>query len=102
MIIAEHVLEAALAQIFAGRAAGERLSFAEIAAAWSNTGLRLSDLRDAIRAAVDQHDLRSHGESEGLIFELSRGGHMRYERALQRYETPAHWLREHRQAATTD
>lgn len=100
MIIADNVLEAALAQVFAGQAAGHRMSFAAIADAWGGTGLRLSDLRDAIREAVDQHHLSSRETADGLAFELTAGGRDRYDRHA-RDDSPAQWLRQHRRLATT-
>ena len=101
MIIAENVLEAALAQVFSGQACGHRMSFAEIAQAWGDTGLRLSDLRDAIREAVEQHHLRSFAADSGLVFELTGSGQQRYAGRRERGESAAQWLGERRQGLVT-
>ena len=98
MITADNVLEAALAEVFAGQAPGHRMSFAEIAQAWTGTGLRLADLRDAIREAVEQRHLRSCEVSVGLTFELTSNGRQRYDGRRSRGESPAQWLSDHRGA----
>lgn len=97
MIIAENVLESALAQVFSGQMPGRRMSFHEIAQAWGRIGLRLSDLRDAIRAAVDQHDLRSCSGSSELTLELTPSGYQRYSSLRSRDDSATQWLQQHRQ-----
>ena len=57
MLVSESILEQALAQVFDGKAAGARMTLADISAAWSAVGLRKSDLRDAIREMIESHCL---------------------------------------------
>lgn len=78
MLISENVLEHALAQVFDGKTAGERLSLAEIATVWPMVGLRHADMRDAIREMVESHCLETQSHHGGLEFVLTRRGEQRF------------------------
>lgn len=78
MLNSENVLEHALAQVFDGKTAGERLSLAEIATVWHMVGLRHSDMRDAIREMVESHCLETQSHHGGLEFVLTRRGEQRF------------------------
>lgn len=73
MHISPKVLRLSLLRLFAEAAVGPdgRLSFAEISTRWPHTGLRNSDLRDAVRELVDSGDLLASGENDGLRLSLS-------------------------------
>jgi hypothetical protein len=73
MLISSTTLRIALLRIFnnAGADADDGLAFYDIATAWTSTGLRNSDLRDAVNEMVECGDLRT-GEREGaLCFSLT-------------------------------
>jgi hypothetical protein len=74
MMIPESLLEQALALVFDGKAAGERLSFYDMTQQWNRLGLRLADLRDAVRETVDRHFLRVQDQQGMLVFELTAAG----------------------------
>lgn len=78
MQISENVMEHALAQVFDGKTAGERLSLAEIATVWHMVGLRHADMRDAIREMVESHCLETQSHHGGLEFVLTRRGEQRF------------------------
>jgi len=71
--ITSHILRLALLRIFADAdiGAGDRLDFTQISARWPQTGLRNSDLRDAVRELLDSGDLVGSGHSETLSLALS-------------------------------
>lgn len=73
MHISPQILRLALLRIFAeaGVGAGEKLSFGEVSARWPQTGLRGSDLRDAVRELLDSGDLIGSGGDEALSLALS-------------------------------
>lgn len=73
MHISPKVLRLSLLRLFAEAAVGPDgcLSFAEISMRWPQTGLRGSDLRDAVRELVDSGDLRATGQDDGLRLSLS-------------------------------
>jgi hypothetical protein len=72
MQISPRILRLSLLRLFADAGAGVSgaLSFAELSARWPQTGLRDSDLRDAVRELVDSGDLVASGEGEGLSLAL--------------------------------
>lgn len=78
MLISENVMEHALAQVFDGKTAGERLSLAEISTVWGMVGLRHADMRDAIREMVESHCLETQSHHGGLEFVLTRRGEQRF------------------------
>ena len=78
MMISEKVLEQAVAQVFDGKSAGERLSLAEISTVWGSVGLRSADMRDAIREMVECHCLETQSHHGGLEFVLTRRGEQRF------------------------
>ncbi len=78
MMISENVLEQALAQVFDGKAAGEKLSLAEISTVWDTVGLRRADMRDAIREMIECHCLETQSHHGGLEFVLTRHGEQRF------------------------
>ncbi len=82
MMISESVLEQALAQIFDGKSAGEKLSLAEISSSWGTVGLRHADMRDAIREMVESHCLETQSHHGGLEFVLTRRGEQRFNSCL--------------------
>ena len=73
MHISPKVLRLSLLRLFAEAAVGPEgcLSFAEVNMRWPHTGLRDSDLRDAVRELVDSGDLLASGEDDGLHLSLS-------------------------------
>jgi hypothetical protein len=78
MMISEKVLEQALAQVFDGKSAGERLSLAEISTVWHAVGLGNAEMRDAIREMVESHCLETQSHHGGLEFVLTRLGEQRF------------------------
>jgi hypothetical protein len=78
MMIPESLLEQALAQVFAGKAGGDGMSFYEITQEWTRLGLRLADLRDAVRETVDRRFLKVQDQQGILVFELTAAGHARF------------------------
>jgi hypothetical protein len=78
MMIQGNVLEQALAQVFDGKSAGEKLSLAEISTVWNTVGLRNSDMRDAIREMIESHCLETQSHHGGLEFVLTRCGEQRF------------------------
>ena len=82
MMISENVLEQALAQVFDGKAAGEKLPLAEISTVWNTLGLRNSDMRDAIREMIECHCLETQSHHGGLEFVLTRRGEQRFNSCL--------------------
>lgn len=78
MMNSETALEQALAQVFDGKAAGEKLSLAEISTVWHAVGLRNSDMRDAIREMVETHCLETQSHHGGLEFVLTHRGEQRF------------------------
>jgi len=78
MISSENVLEQALAQVFDGKSAGEKLSLAEISTVWHAVGLRNTDMRDAIREMVESHCLETQSHHGGLEFVLTHRGEQRF------------------------
>jgi hypothetical protein len=78
MLISEDILELALAWIFDGNDPGSRLEYPDIANAWQRSGLRLADLRDAIREALDRRDLSAQHHHGTLAFELTPTGSRRF------------------------
>ena len=73
MHISSHILRLALLRIFAdaGVGAGDSLSFPQISRRWPHTGLRDSDLRDAVRELLDSGELVGSGQDETLNLTLS-------------------------------
>lgn len=78
MMISEKVLEQALAQVFDGKSAGERLSLAEISTIWHSVGLGNAEMRDVIREMVESHCLETQSHHGGLEFVLTRLGEQRF------------------------
>lgn len=77
-MISENVLEQALAQVFDGKAAGEKLSLAEISTVWNASGLHNANMRDAIREMIESHCLETQSHHGGLEFVLTRLGEQRF------------------------
>jgi hypothetical protein len=73
MHISPRILRLALLRVFAqtGVGASGSLSLAEVSAAWPQTGLRQSDLRDAVREMLDSGELEGSGPDESLSLALS-------------------------------
>lgn len=73
MHISPKVLRLSLLRLFAEAAVGPdgALSFAEVSMRWPQTGLRGSDLRDAVRELLDSGDLQASGEDDGLHLHLN-------------------------------
>jgi hypothetical protein len=73
MHISPQILRLALLRIFADASmdAGDTLSFTQVSARWPHTGLRDSDLRDAVRELLDSGDLVGSGQDETLSLSLS-------------------------------
>ncbi|PTU31450.1 hypothetical protein [Stenotrophobium rhamnosiphilum] len=78
MMISENALEQALAQIFDGKSAGEKLSLAEISTVWNASGLHSANMRDAIREMIECHCLETQSHHGGLEFVLTRHGEQRF------------------------
>lgn len=78
MLIAESVLEKALAQVFEGKPAGATMSLAEIIEAWNAVGFRQADLRDAIRETLERHCLQAQHRQGALEFLLTEQGALRF------------------------
>lgn len=78
MLIAEHVLEQALAQVFYGKSAGTSMALEDIATAWNRVGLRSSDLRDALRGMVERNCLIARTHLGNLEFLLTERGAIRF------------------------
>lgn len=68
MLISSNTLRLALLRIFenAGARAGDNLLFRDIATAWTRTGLRNSDLRDAVNEMIESGGLCS-GDCDGAL-----------------------------------
>ncbi len=77
-MISENVLEQALAQVFDGKSAGEKLSLAEISTVWNASGLHNANMRDAIREMIESHCLETQSHHGGLEFVLTRLGEQRF------------------------
>lgn len=77
-MISENVLEQAIAQVFDGKTAGEKLTLAEISTVWDTVGLRKADMRDAIREMIECHCLETQSHHGGLEFVLTRIGAQRF------------------------
>jgi|GEM_PF-6159676 len=92
MMIAENVLEQALAQVFDGKSAGEKLSLAEISTVWGTVGLRSADMRDAIREMVENHCLETQSHHGGLEFVLTRYGAQRFSSCRPHAVASQDWL----------
>ena len=77
MQIPSSTLRLALFEIFAdaGATADSSLTFDDIENAWSLTGLRMSDLRDAIHEMIDSRDLHATRLHGNLGFALTPQGY---------------------------
>lgn len=73
MQISPQILRLALLRVFA-EAESERLEFAQVSSLWPRTGLRQSDLRDAVRELLDSGDLLGSGADDTLQLALSPQG----------------------------
>jgi len=73
MHISPQILRLALLRIFADTdaGAGGSLSFSQINSRWPQTGLRTSDLRDAVREMLDSGDLIGSEWNDTLNLALS-------------------------------
>jgi hypothetical protein len=100
MMIPENILAQALAQVFEGRPVGARMGFTEITQAWHNLGLRLGDLRDAIREMVERHCLTVQEDQGDLVFELTALGCRRFDGCRDTVPSPQDWLRQLREIQT--
>ncbi|MES2489908.1 MAG: hypothetical protein V4607_08945 [Pseudomonadota bacterium] len=78
MLIAENVLEQALAQVFDGKPAGTRMALDDIAIAWKGVGLRRSDLSDALQAMVERNYLVVQNDLDNLFYVLTEHGAIRF------------------------
>lgn len=92
MMISENVLEQALAKIFDGKAAGEKLSLSEISAGWNAEGLRTADMRDAIREMIERHCLETQSHHGGLEFVLTRRGEQHFNNCRHHHADTQDWL----------
>jgi len=59
----------------AGVRAGDWLSFVELGERWAETGLRATDLRNAVNDMVESGDLLASEHEHQLGFALSEGGY---------------------------
>lgn len=84
-MIPENVLEQALAQVFDGKSAGEKLSLAEISTVWNTVGLGNASMRDAIREMIESHCLETQSHHGGLEFVLTRLGEQRFNNCLHHH-----------------
>ena len=91
MMISENVLEQALAQVFDGKSAGEKLSLAEISTVWNAVGLGNASMRDAIREMIESHCLETQSHHGGLEFVLTRLGEQRFNSCLHHEANPQAW-----------
>ncbi|HZR34995.1 MAG TPA: hypothetical protein VFA75_06435 [Nevskia sp.] len=76
MHISPQILRLALLRLFADASLspGDRMDFTRLSALWPQTGLRTSDLRDAVRELLDSGELVGSGEGETLTLSLSPAG----------------------------
>jgi hypothetical protein len=102
MMIPESLLEQALALVFDGKAAGERLSFYDMTQQWNRLGLRLADLRDAVRETVDRHFLRVQDQQGMLVFELTAAGQARFHKCRNDAGGLQQWLQRMRASQSDD
>lgn len=102
MQVSENILEQALAQVFDAKPAGASMTLAEIAAYWTQLGLRKSDLRDAIREMVEDHCLISYSHLDSLAFELTEHGAKRFDICRHHKSSLQDWLKEHQTARNDD
>lgn len=94
MMISENGLEQALAQVFDGKSAGEKLPLAEISTVWHTLGLRNSDMRDAIREMIESHCLETQSHHGGLEFVLTRLGAQRFTSCRHHHAESQDWSEE--------
>lgn len=97
MLISENVLEEALAQVFDGKSTGANMELEEITAAWAKTGLRKSDLRDALRQMVEAHGLIPYSHQGNLAFLLTEQGALRFDICRHRGTGLQAWLASRRE-----
>jgi len=76
MLISSTALELAVHQILQRHhiAAGEQVTFDDLHQGWNHTGLRVSDLRDALRGLVDKGCLDCPPGGPDLMFRLTESG----------------------------
>ena len=98
MLVSESILEQALAQVFDGKAAGARMTLADISAAWSAVGLRKSDLRDAIREMIESHCLAPLNIAGALAFALTEHGALRFDISRHHAISLQAWLSQRRES----
>lgn len=69
-------LATALASVWqrTGAEAGIPVSFVTLAREWSDAGLRLSDLRDAVRELIEKGHARARERQGHLAVELTQAG----------------------------
>jgi len=80
MLVSPTTLELAFWRILHDRRAetGTPLPFGELEQEWDKTGLRRSDLRDAVRMTLERGWVECVPESAGLALRLTSGGYRRF------------------------
>ena len=95
MVISSGALELAVFRILQRHQVtpGEMVAFDELQQGWSHTGLRASDLRDALRSLVDKGCLECPPDGPDLMFRLTDSGQAYFGLAASR-EDDRHLLEE--------
>ena len=83
MHVTSATLRLALSRLLRDRNAqpGELVLFSEMEQVWAHTGLRLSDLRDAVRVLMEDGVLQPGERGNALAFSLTAEGHGQLYRA---------------------